>query len=179
MLKSIGLIITSASLAAVVAVHAERNEQTVVLNDAQIAQIVVTADTVDVNYGKLAVKTTENPEVKAFAETMIRDHSSVNDQATALAKKLGVTPQKSELSKNLDANGKKKLDKLKELSGSEFDKAYIDNEVTYHEAVIGVMDKTLMPNVKNPELKALLEKGRPIFVSHLEHAKKIQKSIDQ
>src|ERR1043166_3221977 len=74
-------------------------------NDAQIAQIVVTADSVDVDYGNLAVKKTKNAEVKAFAETMIRDHSAVNAKAAALAKKLGMTPEASDTSKSLKSDG--------------------------------------------------------------------------
>lgn len=178
MIKSIALVLASAALTTFAAIGAETTaEKTAPPNDAQIAKIVLVADTVDVNYGKLAVKKTENPEVKAFAETMVRDHTAVNDKATALAKKLGVTPEDSETSKSLEENGKVELKKLKKLSGAEFDKAYVDNEVSYHEAVIGVLDKTLIPNVKNGELKALLESGRPIFEAHLQHAKKLQKDL--
>jgi len=67
--------------------------------------------------------------------------------------------------------------KLKKLSGAEFDKAYIDNEVSYHEAVIAVVGNTLIPNTKNPELKSLLESAAPIFQSHLDHAKEVQTSL--
>lgn len=173
MLKPIALILTTA-LASFTAVQAETPAPP---NDAQIAQIVLIANTVDVNNGKLAVKKTKNPEVKAFAETMIRDHSAVNEQAIALAKKLGVTPEKSETSKSLKAGGEKTLVTLKGLDGVAFDVAYVDNEVGYHEAVIGVIDETLIPNTKNAELKALLESSRPAFVAHLEHAKTLQKAL--
>ena len=146
-------------------------------NDAQIAMIAVVADTVDIDAGKLAAEKASNKEVKAFAETMVRDHTAVNAKATALAKKLGVTPEESDTSKKLKADGDKTLAKLKGLSGAEFDKAYVDNEVAYHDAVIGVVTKTLIPNTKNAELKALLESAGPIFTSHLEHAKHLQKSL--
>ena len=55
--------------------------------------------------------------------------------------------------------------------------AYVDNEVTYHQAVLDAMDKTLIPSAKNEELKALLVKVRPAFVAHLEHAKHIQTEL--
>ena len=145
--------------------------------DPQIAMIVVTADNVDIAGGKLAAKKSSNPKVKEFAELMVRDHTSVNNQATQLAKKLNVTPEESPTSKSLKADGVKMLAKLRGLSDAEFDKAYIDNEVTYHEAVIKTVDETLIPNAKNAELKALLESGKPIFVSHLNHAKELQTSL--
>ena len=177
MLKIIALTITTAALAAFTTVHAQTETAAAPPNDAQIAQIVVTADSVDVDYGNLAVKKTKNAQVKAFAETMIRDHTAVNAKAAALAKKLGMTPELSDTSKSLKSDGDKEMAKLKAMHGVEFDKAYIDNEVAYHESVIGALDKVLLPNAKNAELKSLLESGRPIFVSHLNHAKELQASL--
>jgi putative membrane protein len=43
--------------------------------------------------------------------------------------------------------------------------------------VLGAVDKTLIPNAKNAELKSLLESARPIFESHLNHAKEVQSSL--
>jgi putative membrane protein len=145
-------------------------------DDAQIAGIVVAANTVDIDAGKLAQKTTKDAEVKAFAKQMVTDHTAVNKQATALVKKLKVTPQESELSKTLKQGGAENITALKSLKGKEFDKAYIDHEVTYHQTVIDTLDKTLIPNAQNAELKATLTKVRPTFVDHLEHARRIQAS---
>ena len=146
-------------------------------NDAQIAGIVVAANTVDINAGKLAEKMSRNKEVKAFARQMVTDHTGVNKQASALVKKINVTPEDSDISKSLKDGGDANIAKLKGLKGREFDKAYIDNEVTYHQAVLDTIDKTLVPNAKNEELKNTLVKTRPAFVAHLEHAKHIQASL--
>jgi putative membrane protein len=108
---------------------------------------------------------------------MVRDHSAVNAKATALAKKLGVTPEESATSKGLKSEADTTLARLKGMSGAAFDKAYVDNEVAYHEKVIGAVTTTLIPNTKNPELKSLLESAGPIFQSHLEHAKHLQASL--
>jgi putative membrane protein len=77
----------------------------------------------------------------------------------------------------LKSGGDANLKALKGLKGNAFDKAYIDHEVTYHQAVLDAVDKTLIPGAKNEELKALLQKVRPAFVAHLEHAKHLQSSI--
>jgi len=146
-------------------------------NDAQIAGIVVAANTVDIDAGKLAQKKSQNKEVKAFAKQMVTDHTGVNKQATALVKKLKITPEDSDTSKSLKESGDATLAKLKDLNGAKFDKAYVDNEVTYHQTVIDALDKTLIPNAKNAELKDTLVKVRPAFVAHLEHAKHIQASL--
>lgn len=145
--------------------------------DAQIAHIVVTANQVDIDAGKLAASKATNPEVKAFGEQMVKDHTGVNKQATDLAARLKLKPEDNPTSQSLNAGGAKNLATLKGLSGAAFDKAYISNEVTYHQAVLDAMDKTLIPSAQNAELKGLLEKVRPAFVAHLEHAKHIQSSL--
>jgi putative membrane protein len=179
MLKKITLLITSVALATFGSAYAQTSSAEPAPNDAQIAMIAVVANSVDVDAGKLAAEKSSSKDVKAFAETMVRDHTAVNAKATALAKKLGVTPEESATSKSLKADGDKMMAKLKGMSGAEFDKAYVDNEVSYHEAVIGVVTNTLIPNTKNAELKSLLESAGPIFTSHLEHAKQLQKSLNK
>jgi putative membrane protein len=146
-------------------------------NDAQIAAIVVTANQVDIDAGKLAQSKSANKEVKEFAQRMITDHSGVNKAAVKLVTKLKVKPEENPTSKSLKAGGDDTLKRLKGLKGAEFDKAYVDNEVTYHQTVLDALDKTLIPSAKNDELKALLVKVRPAFVAHLEHAKHIQTSL--
>ena len=146
-------------------------------NDPQIAAIVVAANTVDVDAGKLAEKQATDSSVKAFAKMMVTDHTSVNDQANALAKKLKLKPDDNDISKQLKKDGDANVSRLKGMKGKEFDKAYIDNEVTYHQSVIDLMDKTLIAHAREPSLKELLVKVRPNFVAHLERAKQIQSSL--
>jgi putative membrane protein len=147
------------------------------VTDAQIASIVVTANQVDIDAGKLAASSSKNAEVRKFAELMVRDHTGVNSQAVALVTRLKVTPQDNETSRSLAAGGESNIATLKGLKGAAFDKSYVDHEVAYHQAVLDAVDKTLIPNAKNDELKALLVKVRPAFVAHLEHAKHLQASL--
>jgi len=148
-------------------------------NDAQIAAIVVTANQVDINAGELAKSKTKNEEVKAFAQRMVTDHTGVNKSAVDLVTKLKVKPEQNDTSRSMAAGGADTIKKLQGLSGKAFDKAYVDNEMTYHQTVLDALDNTLIPNAKNDELKALLVKVRPAFVAHLDHAKHIQGSLGQ
>lgn len=145
--------------------------------DAQIAAIVVAANTVDIDAGKLAAQHASSPDVKAFAQKMVTDHTSVNSQAVALVTKLGVKPEENATSQKLVSDAKATATKLSGMSGAAFDKAYVDNEVAYHEAVIGVVKDTLIPSATNPELKALLVKSAPAFIEHLGHAKSLQAKL--
>ena len=147
------------------------------VNDAQIAAIVVTANQVDIDAGKLAKATSKNAEVAKFAQLMITDHTGVNKSATDLVTKLKVTPEDNPTAQSLKDGGAKNVANLKTIKGSAFDKAYVDHEVAYHQAVLDALDKTLIPGASNAELKALLVKVRPAFVAHREHAKHLQSTL--
>jgi putative membrane protein len=147
------------------------------VTDPQIASIVVTANQVDIAAGQLAEKVASSAEVKAFGTQMVTDHTGVNKQAIALTTKLKVTPEDNPTSQSLKSGGDANLKSLRSLHGAAFDKAYVEHEVAYHQQVIDALDKVLVPNAKNDELKALLVKVRPAFVAHMEHAKMLQASL--
>ena len=146
-------------------------------SDPQIAHIVVTANQIDIDAGKLAKSRSKNKEVQDFAQRMITDHTAVNKQAGALAKKLGVKPEDNDTSKSLKKGAKENIANLKKLKDGAFDKAYIDHEVAYHQAVLDAIDKTLIPSAQNKELKDLIVKVRPAIAAHLEHAKHAQADL--
>jgi len=146
-------------------------------SDPQIAGIVVAANQIDIDAGKLAKSRTKNKEVSRFAQQMITDHTAVNKQAGALVKKLGVKPEASATSKSLKTAARENMANLKSLKDAAFDKAYAENEVAYHQQVLDAIDKVLIPNAKNAELKDLITKVRPAIAAHLEHAKMIQSSL--
>src|SRR5262245_37782319 len=112
--------------------------------DAQIAAIVVAANQVDIDAGKLAKSKAQSSQIKDFAQLMITDHTGVNKSAVELVTKLKVTPEANDTSKKLKEDGDKNRSSLSKLQGAEFDKAYIDHEVAYHQAVLDAVDSTLI-----------------------------------
>jgi putative membrane protein len=170
-MKTLFAVTALALLFGAAPVHADN------ITDAQIASIVVTANQVDIDAGKLA-RASANADVKKFAQLMIDDHTGVNKSATELVTRLRITPEDNPTSQRLKSEGDKNIAHLKTLKGSAFDKAYIDHEVAYHQEVIDALDKTLIPDAQNADLKALLVKVRPAFVAHLEHAKQLQSALD-
>jgi putative membrane protein len=147
------------------------------ITDPQIAAIVVTANQIDVDAGNLALATTHQKSVKAFAQLMVTDHQGVNQAASELVTRLGVKPEENATSRSIKSGGDENLAALKQLSGAAFDRAYVGHEVAYHEQVLKALDDALIPNATNPELKALLVKVRPAFVAHLEHARHLLSSL--
>lgn len=144
------------------------------LSDANIAAIVLAANSADIANGKAAKAKTKNADVKAFAEMMITDHGASNKAAKDLAGRLKLAPEDNDASKGLGSAQDAMRDSLKKLSGAAFDKAYIDNEVAYHTAVLGTITNALIPGAQNPDLKKLLQDTQPVVQHHLDRAKEIQ-----
>ena len=138
--------------------------------DPQIAHIAYTAGQLDIDAARQALEKSTNPQVRAFAETMQRDHAAVNEQALALVTRLKVTPEANPTSASLSEAAATTRQRLAGLSGAAFDKAYVDNEVAYHRMVNEALSKALIPDADNAELKSLLQTGLELFQQHQAHA---------
>lgn len=145
--------------------------------DPQIAHIAYTAGQLDIEAAKQALDKSKNKDVRTFAEEMVRDHTAVNDQALALVKKLGVTPEDNPTSQALTKQAEANRQRLASLSGEQFDKAYVDNEVAYHKAVNDALSTTLIPNAQNADLKSLLQTGLKLFQEHQQHAEHLAQQL--
>ena len=145
--------------------------------DPQIAHIAYTAGVIDIKAAEQALAVSKNDAIREFATSMATDHKAVNDQALALVAKLGVTPEDNDTSMGLAAQADAKSAELAKLTGADFDKAYIANEVAYHKAVNAAVADLLIPSASNAELKALLETGLKIFQGHQLHAEHVAESL--
>jgi putative membrane protein len=146
-------------------------------SDAEIVHILVTANDIDIENGRLAKRRSNNPAVQTFAERMITDHTALKQQVTDLTGRLDLTPADNATSQALKQDHTAAAAALKDLEGAAFDKAYIDQEVTLHATLVDQVDRVLIPNAKNAELKTLVEGARPVLAAHLEHAKQVQQQL--
>lgn len=169
------LALTAAPLAA--QERQEMGNEPPTLNDANIAAIVVVANQADIDNGELALEKGTDERVRAFANQMVEAHTAINEAAGELVVDLGVTPEANEVSRSIHDGQAAARERLDDLSGAEFDRAYIENEVAYHEAVIDAVDNVLIPSAQNEELKQTLIDVRPAFVSHLEQARSIHADL--
>lgn len=146
-------------------------------SDAEIAHIAYTAGVLDVAAAKQALAKSHDPQVRSFAEVMVRDHEAVNDKAIALVTKLKVTPADNATSAALSKAAAATAARLGALNGAAFDRAYVRNEVDYHRTVNGALKNTLIPSADNKELKSLLETGLALFGEHQVHAEHLASSM--
>ena len=147
------------------------------LDDPMIVAIFDAANSWDIETSQVALKKSHNKDVRRFASMMVRDHKAVRQLGRDLAHKLHVTPTPPGKDFALYIDHVAAMKSLRTTKGKAFDNAYIDHEVSYHQAVIDAVTTQLLPTTKNADLKALEEKVAPNFVAHLAAAKEVQKSL--
>jgi putative membrane protein len=147
------------------------------LDDPTIVAIFDAANSWDIETSQLALKKSHDKDVRRFAAMMVHDHRSVRQLGRDLAHKLHVTPTPPGKDFPLAVDHVATMKALRSAKGRSFDRAYIDHEVSYHQAVIDAVTSQLLPATKNAELKALEEKVAPNFVAHLAAGKDIQQKL--
>jgi len=146
------------------------------LTDANIVALLDAANKADSSAGALAAKKATNAEVKAFARLMMSEHHALRAAGQALAKQLGVEPKAPERDPLAPyvANEMKTLQST--AKGAEFDRVYIDNEVSVHQAVLDLANQARV-TTQTPQLKELIEKAVPVIRKHLDQATELQKKL--
>lgn len=140
------------------------------LDDATIVAIFDAANGFDIATGTLGSSKGSSKEVRAVGASLVRDHQAVRQQGRDLAKRLGVTPTPPAVNP-FAAQHAAALAELKATSGAAFDRAFLDHEIAYHQAVIDAVTQTLLPAIQNAELKAFVTKIAPAFQAHLDMCK--------
>jgi putative membrane protein len=146
------------------------------LDDPTIVAIFDEANTADIETGELAVKKGSTKEVRDFGAMLVRDHKMVRQQGRDLAKKLGVTPTPPQPNAGAKAHAAA-MKQLNAVSGSAFDHAFLQHEVAFHKGVIDAVTTTLLPALKNAEVKDLVTKVAPAFQAHMLAAENLEKQL--
>ncbi|MDB4887240.1 MAG: hypothetical protein JWN79_2678, partial [Gemmatimonadetes bacterium] len=147
------------------------------LDDPTIVAIFDAANTWDIETSQLALKKSRNGDVRRFASMMVHDHQAVRQLGRNLAHKLHVTPTPPGKDFALAVDHAATMRTLRAAKGAAFDRAYVDHEVSYHQAVIDAVTSQLLPATKNAELRALEEKVAPNFQAHLAAGKDVQAKL--
>jgi len=166
------LLLTAAALS-VSAGHLAAQGSGGKLDDPTIVAIFDAANTWDIETGTLGATKTSNADVRALGQMLARDHEAVRQQGRDLAKKLGVTPTPPGPDFQMAKDHYAAVATLKSANGAAFDRAFLQNEVAYHKAVIDAVTNTLLPAIQNADLKALVIKVAPAFQAHMAAAQNL------
>jgi putative membrane protein len=146
-------------------------------SDANIAAIILAANNTDISYARLAPNRAQSQAIKDFAARMTTDHARVNETLMDVLNKINLTPEENTTSLDFRDESTTKRDLMRDLDGRAFDSTYIANEITYHTKLLATIDKTLLPDARNPELKRTIAGIRPAVAGHLAHAQQVQAKL--
>jgi putative membrane protein len=146
------------------------------LDDGGILAVAEFAHTAELETGQLAQEKGSGQEVKDLGRNLVTAHTQARNEARALGNRLNLSPR-LETGDPMARAHSEAMTRLRGLEGKTFDKAYIDHEVSFHQAVIEKVKTSLIPAAKSPELKAYLNKLTPSLQAHLEEARALQGRI--
>lgn len=125
----------------------------------------------EVEAAKLARQKASDQRVRDFANMMETQHTKANTELKALAATKNIT-----LPTSLSEDKKKKMEKLNEKNGADFDKEYVDIMVKAHKKAVDLFEDE-SERSEQGEVQAWAAKTLPVLKQHHEHAEKLQDDI--
>jgi putative membrane protein len=177
-MQFIRFILLSCALGFVGTVNAE-DDGGIITNQADIVDIVAAINVGEIQAVNVALKKAQNPEVKKFAQQMHKEHDNLNKEIMNLDIKLGIPDDRSARSIMIKEKNEFTMGRLKDKTGAEFDKTYIQDQVMMHKLALETLEHSLIPSAKDAKLKTALQKARESVIKHLEHAQSIEKQLNK
>jgi putative membrane protein len=146
------------------------------LDDPTIVAIFDAANGADIETGALARERGSSKEVREFGAMLARDHAAVQKLGRDLAARLHVTPTPPKDDPGARAHAAA-MTRLRALHGADFDRAFLRHEVTFHQSVIDAVTSTLLPAIRNAELRKLVEQVAPAFEAHKQTALNLENRL--
>lgn len=148
------------------------------LKDGQIVGVTDAVNKAEIDQANLALKKGKSADVKAFAKQMVAHHTEAKKKLDALAAGKSITTEGSDDATKLETDSQAALGSLGSLTGKDFDKQYIDLQVTEHQEVLDALDHKLITQATNPELKTALKGVRDEVAGHLKKAQDLQVKLN-
>jgi putative membrane protein len=147
------------------------------LTDAQVVDILAAASEVDRRAGELARDSGADPRAKQLGAVLAADHAGAGQAVAELAARLGIVAEANPTSARFHSDGERNRAILQRETGPEFDRVFLENEIEYHTMMLQALDGTLLPAIRNAELRRHVQQIRPVVESHLEQARQLQSAL--
>ena len=152
-------------------VQAQTGQAELAAQDLQFAEEATIGGLKEVTLGELAQQQAKDEQVVQFGQRMVQDHGQANEKLMAIAEQKGI-----ELPQELPEDAQETYQELQQLSGAEFDQAYMDEMVTDHEEDVELFEEQAESG-EDPDLRAFAEETLPILREHLQMAEEIQSEL--
>jgi putative membrane protein len=145
-------------------------------SDAQLAAVLQAVNQGEIQQGQAAATRASAVAVKRFASHMVAAHRTMLGHQTAILSRAQITPSDNAVSNQLKSDAHAQLASLQAMRGREFDRAYVDAQVSGHSQALELLDR-IIPNLRNSELKNDVESARPRVEEHLREAERLQQEL--
>jgi putative membrane protein len=140
-------------------------------DDKKFIATAAQSDQNEIGLSKLAGQKTANPAVKAFAHKMVTEHEKMSASMKPFADSWGITPPSG-----FDDDHQKEYDKLRGMSGNDFDKEYIDQMVTDHSKALDAFTSEAK-DTKDVKFRSAVLKGKTAVAAHKNMAYDLKKKL--
>jgi putative membrane protein len=138
------------------------------LTDADFVAMATQSGLTEIEVSQLAVEKSQSPKLRKFAQRIVKDHTAANTQLKQLA-----TESRIPVPAQLDPAHQQEVDKFKQLSGRDFDSAYIAQMKKDHDTVVGLFDNAAGQSDLNVQLRVFANKNLPALRKHQDFAHKL------
>jgi len=146
--------------------------------DGNVVEAITVANQGEVDYSQIAAEKATNPEVKSFAQMMVKDHGAMVESLKGLATRLNVTPAANDKANDLREETQKDINDLNgKAVGKDFDVEFMEEQVDIHQEKLDLLND-LDTRTTNADLKAAIAEAKPKVQAHLERAKAIKDKVD-
>jgi len=131
----------------------------------------------EVEHGTTAMTKASDPKVKAYAAKVVNDHKARMKKDDKLMRDIGISPRQNAVSEHIKSVSDAQSSKLDALSGAEFDRAYLDDQISYYRTALDTFDKDLLPAARDPKVKSEIMDARSKANDHLQEAQDLRLSL--
>lgn len=150
----------------------EKPAEPVALSDAEIIHAFNTLNAAEIRQAQLALQKSDNLQVQETARQIIIDHTAMTRRAQTLAQEAGLQPQPNPVSEQIQQRAQQATEELVALSGTDFDRAYLQKQMQLHQTAVDTVQQKLLPDAQNPELIRMLTAASPMLEQHLIEARR-------
>jgi len=144
-----------------------------VLSDRNIVAVAIAANDGEIQTSQVALVRATDAAVLNFAQEMITDHTDLNEQLQGL----GISPSENALSRLLMQTAAQTTQTLNQLSGTAFDRAYMDAQIAMHQSTLDLLEDNLIPQAGNGPLRSVLLEMEQDVTDHLQQARQIRAGL--
>ena len=146
------------------------------MTDANILSTLGVLNGAEMTEARVARRRANNGSVKGLADLLLSDHAQMQSGLDSLAKAKNIVPAAGPRAQALQTETKSERERLEQLTGAEFDRAYVQAQVKAHEEAIAEANR-LAGVAQDGDLRAAIQRALPKLQTHLDSARAVEQRL--